>query len=121
MRAIFDTNIIIDYLNGEMQAKDEISIYSEKCISVITYIEVLVGVKDSVANTVVRNFLMSFDIVNIDLEIAELSVKLRKVYKLKVPDALILASAERVSATLVTRNTKDFTADIPIVRIPYKI
>ncbi len=43
MKAVFDTNILIDYLNGFKQAKKELSLYEEKLISVITRIEVMTG------------------------------------------------------------------------------
>jgi predicted nucleic acid-binding protein len=44
--AVFDTNILIDYLNGEVKAKNTIEQYDQIAISVITYIEIMVGVKD---------------------------------------------------------------------------
>ena len=46
MNAVFDSNIIIDYLNGVREAKQEVALYQNCSISIITYIEVLVGVKD---------------------------------------------------------------------------
>lgn len=46
MIAVFDTNILIDYLNGEVKAKNTIEQYDQIAISVITYIEIMVGVKD---------------------------------------------------------------------------
>ena len=121
MRAVFDTNIIIDYLNGEEKARQEIQIYRHKYISVITYIETLVGVPDQENVVIVRNFLESFHVINIESEIANLAIVARKQYRLKIPDALIFASAQTVSALLITRNTKDFRRDIPIVRIPYDL
>ena len=38
MKAVFDTNILIDYLNGIDQAATELSLYSESLVSVITVI-----------------------------------------------------------------------------------
>ncbi len=37
----------------------------------------------------------------------------------RLPDAIIWATAREASALLVTRNTKDFPADVPGVRVPY--
>jgi predicted nucleic acid-binding protein len=39
--------------------------------------------------------------------------------RLKSPDAVILATAQLRSRVLVTRNTKDFPAQLPGVRVPY--
>lgn len=40
---------------------------------------------------------------------------------LKFADAVILASAQVHGHVLVTRNTKDFPADLPGIRIPYTL
>ena len=45
---------------------------------------------------------------------------LRQEYKLKLPDAIILATAQLHRLELITRNTKDF-AGIPGVVTPYEI
>ena len=57
---------------------------------------------------------------NISQDIAERSVALRQEYKLKLPDAIILATAQLHRLELITRNTKDF-AGIPGVATPYEI
>ncbi len=56
--------------------------------------------------------LSTFNIINISQDIAERSVALRQEYKLKLPDAIILATAQLHRLELITRNTKDF-AGIP--------
>jgi predicted nucleic acid-binding protein len=40
---------------------------------------------------------------------------------MRLPDAIIWASADVHSMLLVTRNTKDFPADLPGIRIPYML
>ena len=42
VKALFDTNILIDYLTGRSQARAELSLYAEKAISIITWMEVMV-------------------------------------------------------------------------------
>ncbi|MGJ3629611.1 PIN domain-containing protein [Sphingomonas sp. MMS24-JH45] len=39
--------------------------------------------------------------------------------QLKSPDAIILATAQTRGRILVTRNTKDFPAGMPGIRVPY--
>lgn len=119
MKAVFDTNILIDYLEGVHAAKKEIEQFKVKAISIITYIETLVGVSDF--DEEVKSLLDSFNIIDVTREIADLSIDIRKTYKLKIPDALVLATAQSIGALLVTRNTKDFPESMPIVRVPYKL
>ena len=120
MRALFDTNILIDYLNGIEAAKAEIALYERPAISVISWIEVLAGTKPGVAAET-RKFLSSFERIELSEKIAERAVALRRVAKIRVPDAIILATARIHSLLLVTRNTKDFNADEPGIRVPYQV
>ena len=41
--------------------------------------------------------------------------------RIRLPNAIIWASARRLGGILVTRNTKDFPVDDPGVRVPYSI
>lgn len=120
MRALFDTNILIDYLNGIEAAKVEIERYQSPAISVISWIEVLVGTKEGL-ETATRKFLSSFERIELTERIADHAVALRRAGKISVPDAIILASAQIENLILVTRNTKDFSADAPGIRVPYRI
>ena len=43
VKALFDTNILIDYLNAVPQARAELSLHPDKAISIITWMEVMVG------------------------------------------------------------------------------
>jgi len=43
MKALFDTNILIDYLNGIGVARSELALYEQPMISSITWMEVMVG------------------------------------------------------------------------------
>ncbi len=121
MNGLFDTNILIDYLNGIQAAKTEIERFSRKYISIITYIEILIGVNNDNIPSTIKNFLSMFEVIDVDRKIADISIVIRKKYRLKILDAIILATAESLGVVLVTRNTKDFSSDIPIVRIPYQI
>gem|GEM_PF-3624147 len=56
-----------------------------------------------------------------DNAVAQLSITLRQQHRLKLPDAIVWASARHVGALLVTRNTKDFPKGEPSVRFPYKV
>jgi predicted nucleic acid-binding protein len=120
LRALFDTNILIDYLNGVEAAKAEVERYERPAISVISWIEVLVGTKAGL-EAATRKFLSSFEQIELTERIADKAVLVRRAAKISVPDAIILASAQIENLVLVTRNTKDFTADAPGIRVPYRL
>ena len=120
MRALLDTNIVIDYLNGIDAAREEIDRYEEPLISPITWMEVMVGVEDH-EDKAIRSFLSRFAQVSIDADVAEIAVSIRRNHRMRLPDAIVWASAIRESALLVSRNTKDFPADSPGIRVPYQL
>jgi predicted nucleic acid-binding protein len=120
VKALFDTNILVDYLNAVPQARTELQRYTEKAISIITWMEVMIGAASDVEDAT-RSFLSTFDVVALDGEIAERAVSLRRAHHIKLPDAIIRATAQAHATLLVTRNTKDFKAGDPGVRMPYRL
>lgn len=117
----FDTNIVIDMLHDRPAAWAEVRSVSRAWISRMTWIEVMSGVPDNTA-TETEEFLRLFAMSEIDEEIARRAAALRHQRKsLKSPDAIILASAQVSGRILVTRNTKDFPAAMPGIRVPYKL
>lgn len=121
MKALLDTNILIDYLKGLPQAYREVGLYETLLISVITRIEVLAGAQDQDEEGKLKVFLSRFEAIGIDRNVADLAAAIRRQTRIAVPDAVILATARGASALLVTRNTKDFPANDPGVRIPYTV
>jgi predicted nucleic acid-binding protein len=117
--ALFDTNILIDNLNGSTKAHAELARYEARFISIVTWIEVMAGADTAVAQAT-EAFLAGFRLVPIDDAIARRAVTLRRQYRIKVPDAIIWASAQAGGRLLVTRNVKDFPPGDPGVRVPYK-
>lgn len=120
MKALFDTNILIDYLNGIGAAREEINRYQQVAISAITWMEVMVGTNPD-EETLVRNFLSRFTLIPLTAKVAERAVEIRRATRIRLPDAIIRASAEIENALLISRNTKDFPASEPWVRIPYQL
>lgn len=118
--AVFDTNILIDYLNGIADARDELDRYADRAISVVTWMEVMVGTSPATEEAT-RDFLHGFVLIELDDDVAEEAIVLRKSHRIKLPDAIVWASARRRSALLVTRNGKDFPAGDPGIRMPYSV
>jgi hypothetical protein len=119
MNALFDTNILIDYLNGVTAAKAELARHPRKLISIVTWMEVQAGAHGTAEADVIEMFLRDFRVVELTRGIARDAVDLRKTKRLRLPDAIIWATARAESALLVTRDARDFPKDEPGVRVPY--
>ena len=119
MKALFDTNILIDYLAGVDAAQAELARYRERLVSAVTWMDVLVGARDEAEEDVIDMFLRDFRVVDVTRAIAREAVAIRRTERVRLPDAIIWASARAESALLITRNTKDFPTDDPGVRVPY--
>jgi predicted nucleic acid-binding protein len=119
MNALFDTNVLIDYLKGIEEARKEIERNPVRLISTVTRMDVLVGGRTEEETDVLEMFLRDFRTVDITRRVAREAIEVRKGRHICLPDAIIWASARVESALLVTRNSKDFPAAEPGVRIPY--
>ena len=121
MKALFDTNILIDLLNGRSEANTEAGLYSSLSISRISWIEVLTGVRGADEQKRVEDLLRFFEMVELNEGVAREAITLRRQHRLKLPDAIIWASAKLRENLLVTRNFRDFPIDLPGIRVPYQI
>jgi predicted nucleic acid-binding protein len=117
---LLDTNILIDVLRGEAVALAWLEQQQQPRISVITWIEVLVGCREGEGGTV-QAWLETFPRVPLDDAIAGETVRLRQRHGLKVPDAIILATARCGTLTLATRNRRDFPLELGDVLHPYAL
>ncbi len=122
---LFDTNIFIDMLGGCHQASVELNSYPEPAISVITFMELRAGefarphekaLLDAVLDT--------FTVLPIDWAITDEAITVRgnsllAPPKVKLPDAIIGATAVHWNIPLITRNPKDFKSLAIAVHVPY--
>ena len=121
----FDANIVIDALAGYPPARAEIqravSMGSRPWISRMAWIEVLSKGDEAIVREATA-FLSRFGLDEIDDEISQRAAALRRDRpRLKSPDAIILATALTRGRVLITRNTKDFPAEMPGIRVPYTL
>lgn len=118
---LLDSNIVIDFLNGVDAAKSVLAEVTNPRISVVTWIEVLAGAITPEDETQARMLLEDFETLALSGAVAERTVEVRRHQRLKLPDAVIRATSLVHEMVLVTRNTKDFPADDPTIRIPYRL
>jgi predicted nucleic acid-binding protein len=116
----FDTNIVIDWLKRRPQATLELSRYSSHRISRIVWTEVMAG-EALERRDPVRQALSHFEVTELDERISSAAADIRCRSGLKLLDAYILATAQVNGGILVTRNIKDFPANLPGIRVPYSL
>ena len=121
MRAIIDSDVLIDYLQGLGKAKRELDRYAQREISIVSWMEIMSGADTPEEEKACREFLDTFTIHQLSVEIAAEAVLVRKKFRVRLPDAIVWATARTSSCLLVTRNSKDFSPKEPGVRIPYTV
>ncbi len=112
---LLDSDIIIDYLAKRERITtliDKIIQFDLPAVSVLTEIEVKIGLKDAQIPKVNR-FFNSLRIITTDTEIARLAIEFirfwaKKGKTLHLVDACIAATAIKTNLVLVTNNKKDY-------------
>jgi hypothetical protein len=79
--------------------------------------EVLAGVQED--DAAIRAFLQSFHTIELSQEVTERAVAVRQTRKIKLPDAIIQATAQVHGRILSPRPPRDFPPGTEDVRIPY--
>ncbi len=110
-KAVLDSNLIIFFSKGKIDLAKLRSRYDKFYVSVITYMEVYAY--EFIIQTekdLIDEFFDSVEVTDIDKEIADQAIIYRKnkPKKIKLPDAIILATAKRANADLLTDDWKDF-------------
>ena len=119
MIAVFDANIVIDFLNGIEPACAELAKYERAYISPITWVEAQVKAPEGLEADTRAAVERRFETLKLDNRTLAEALVIRREMRLKLPDALILAGARVNGWLLVSRNTKDFPASMLGVRVPY--
>jgi len=106
---IFDTNIII-YLSKKLLATEKVFFENASySISIISKMELLgYAFKDDKEEKFLIEFIDSLNVIPLTDEIVDTTIKLRKLTKVKLPDAIIYATAQVFNAKLITNNIADF-------------
>lgn len=108
-RYLIDTNVVLDFMGNKLPEKGKIQIAriidEEINFSVINNIELLGFSK--VEQDLIE-FVTCSNIHPIDDAIVDKTIEIRRLFKIKLPDAIIAATAMINDMVLVSRNTKDF-------------
>ncbi len=110
-KAVLDSNVII-FASKELIDVDEmLSRYVEFYASIITYAEVYAfDFQNPAEKDITDEIFANLEIIELSREIADQSIIYRKTKtkKIKLPDAVILATARYINADLLTDDYDDF-------------
>jgi len=112
---LLDTNIIIYILNGTLQANQSADLIAASAnpirISVISKMELLgwnaPNQQEAIA---LKNFVENSIIEALSDDIVDKTIEIKKSKRIKLPDAIIAATALINNHILITRNESDFSS-----------
>lgn len=112
---IADTDILIDAGRGIQEAVDclaEIERRTSTAVSVITYMELMAGCRNSRELRELDRFISRFQIIGLNSRISDIATDLLHSYRLShgllIPDALIAATAIYFQYPFVSKNQRDY-------------
>jgi predicted nucleic acid-binding protein len=112
MNMLVDSNVIIDYVSNRIPEKSakQLDIYfnSNFSVSIISKIEVLGFNTQEFELEQLESFIQLSSIVYIDEAVADKTIEIRRMKRIKLPDAIIAATALVKNCILLSHNTTDF-------------
>ncbi len=109
---LIDTNVVSDYFSASFSVAG--MVFMDKVIdavpniSIITQIELLCWNADEIIMQNVQYFIKDCVILDITHNVITHCIQLRKGKKIKIPDAIIAATAIAHGYSIITNNEKDF-------------
>lgn len=79
------------------------------------------GAADAEEETTLRRWLERFELLEIDQPVAERAIELRRENRVRLPDAIIRATAQIHGRVLVSRDVRDFPSNTPGIHVPYEV
>jgi len=110
--ALFDTDILIDHLRGNEEARKVLLAFSSEpnSCSVVTSGEILFGMRENEREKTFA-LLNSIKEINVDKKIVRMAQEIKtnaKGHKLELYDCIIAATALKYKQVLVTKNAKHY-------------
>jgi len=111
---LWDTNTAIYFLQDQFPKQaaefiDRILVDEQPAISVISEMELLCWDSTDFNDWKILNgFIRNAVIIDLEQEVKHMAISIRRVYKTKLPDAIIAATAIAYKSTLITHNQTDF-------------
>jgi|SRR5579863_5259128 predicted nucleic acid-binding protein len=104
LKSVLDTNAVLYFLGGRLAHGLPNGQYF---ISVISEIELLsYPLLDQSAQSKIEKFLSGITIIGLSQAVKTQAILLRRTHQLKLPDAIVAATALSLGATLITNDSK---------------
>ena len=110
-KVLLDSNVLILASKHLINIEKLVDSFDEFFVSIITYMEIYsYNFSNKKEEELLRELLNNITITPINKEIADLTIEIRKskTKKIKLPDAIILATAKYLNLTLLTDDWDDF-------------
>ncbi|MCX6263919.1 MAG: type II toxin-antitoxin system VapC family toxin [Bacteroidetes bacterium] len=112
MNMLVDSNVIIDYVSNRIPEKiaKDLDIYFNRnfSVSIISKMEVLGFNTLDYELEQLESFIKFSSIIYIDEDVANKTIEIRRIKRIKLPDAIIAATALVRNCILLSHNTTDF-------------
>lgn len=120
IRAVLDSNAIIFASKQTIDVEKLLAAYDEFYVSIITYVEVYAyEFENADEKALLDRLFANLEIVEINRAIADQAILYRKNKrkKIKLPDAIILATTQYLNADLLTDDYDDFQTIDPRINV----
>lgn len=112
---LIDTDVLIDAARGSAEAIAVLAQIEQRAslaVSVVTYMELVVGCRNKAELRAVDRFLKRFEIVRLNERISDQAVDLLRHYRLShgllIADAIVAATALSMDRPFVSKNQRDY-------------
>jgi len=108
-----DTNLVIDFLNKKLPPAsiawlEQLVANQRLALSVVVRIELLSWNGPPAEMQLLQSFIAANEVLPLDEPVIQQTILLRQQHRVKLPDAIIAATALAHGRPLLTRNTADF-------------
>ena len=110
-KSALDSNLIILASKQQIDTEKLLSLYDEFYVSIVTYMEVYAyDFQNQDEKDLIDELFANLEIVEVNRAIADQAIIYRKnkIKKIKLPDAIILATAKYLNADLLSDDWDDF-------------
>jgi hypothetical protein len=115
---LIDSNVVIDLILNKIELNEILVHYNQISVSFITYIEVLgYSFKNDQEKNITTQLMHHLKVIYPNEKITEWVIEYRQIKKIKIPDAIILATAQFLEIPLITSDLGDFSNIDPKVTI----
>ena len=113
MTQLIDTNVFIEYFRGKRKAEEYLQSVDIIRCSVISAAEIIQGARNKKELQSIRRFVERIEVIPLKSTVGDQMLSLMVAYHLshglRIPDALIAATAMEENLTLTTGNIKHFS------------